>query len=142
MVVESSFYIWLAKKINQKTPTGDLARDVKRDRSFPKEQENLEFLHCHLRHNTASPEAHSALDEAFREFTNPKTSRRTLALKVRFHVLKQSNYSCQICGLSASDGARLEVDHKVPVVKGGTDDIQNLWALCFECNRGKGVDEL
>jgi uncharacterized protein YozE (UPF0346 family) len=142
MDVENSFYSWLAKRVNQKTPIGDLARDVKRDTHFPKEHQDLELLHCHLSHNAATSEAHSALDEAFREFANPKTTRRTLPLKVRFQVLKQNNYSCQICGLTASNGARLEVDHKVPVAKGGTNDIQNLWALCFECNRGKGINEL
>jgi 5-methylcytosine-specific restriction endonuclease McrA len=39
-------------------------------------------------------------------------------------------------------GARLEVDHKIPVAKGGRNEIENLWALCFECNRGKGVQEV
>ena len=142
MVAENSFYSWLATKVNQKTPVGDLARDVKRDSLFPKDQQSLELLHCHLGHNAANSEAHSALDEAFREFRKPKTSRKTLSLKLRFQVLKKSNYSCQLCGLSASDGARLEIDHKLPLAKGGTNDIQNLWALCFDCNRGKGINEL
>ena len=32
---------------------------------------------------------------------------------------------------------RLEVDHVVPVCKGGTNDPSNLVAACFRCNRGK-----
>ncbi len=32
---------------------------------------------------------------------------------------------------------KLEVDHIMPVSRGGSDDISNLQLLCFECNRGK-----
>jgi 5-methylcytosine-specific restriction endonuclease McrA len=31
----------------------------------------------------------------------------------------------------------LEVDHIVPVAKGGLDTIENLQALCNRCNSGK-----
>jgi|JI8StandDraft_1071087.scaffolds.fasta_scaffold50976_3 5-methylcytosine-specific restriction endonuclease McrA len=43
---------------------------------------------------------------------------------------------------SAVMGALLEVDHKLAVSKGGTNDIENLLILCFRCNRGKGVREV
>lgn len=58
-------------------------------------------------------------------------------LSRRFRIFKRDNYRCQICGRSAQDGATLEVDHRVPRAKGGTDDSENLWTLCFDCNRGK-----
>jgi 5-methylcytosine-specific restriction protein A len=32
----------------------------------------------------------------------------------------------------------LTVDHKVPKARGGTDDPDNLWALCRACNSTKG----
>ena len=32
----------------------------------------------------------------------------------------------------------LEVDHVIPISRGGTDDISNLKTACFKCNRGKG----
>ncbi|MFN7560396.1 MAG: HNH endonuclease, partial [Prosthecobacter sp.] len=35
------------------------------------------------------------------------------------------------------DGIKLQVDHKIPQTWGGTNDIENLWALCVECNHGK-----
>lgn len=34
-----------------------------------------------------------------------------------------------------------DVDHYVPVSKGGTDDLGNLWLLCFECHREKTMRE-
>lgn len=35
----------------------------------------------------------------------------------------------------------LEVDHREPHSKGGSDDDSNLQNLCRRCNRGKGNDE-
>jgi hypothetical protein len=61
-----------------------------------------------------------------------------ISLRVRQHVLRRDKFSCQICGRTASDGVKLEVDHRTPVSKGGTDSSENLWTLCDACNRGKG----
>lgn len=60
----------------------------------------------------------------------------------RFQILKRDDYRCQICGRSSVDGARLEVDHKHPRAHGGDDSYDNLWTLCFDCNRGKGTQAL
>ena len=59
-----------------------------------------------------------------------------LSLRKRFFVLKRDGFTCVHCGANGP-GVRLEVDHKVPVAKGGTDALDNLQTLCFECNRGK-----
>lgn len=67
----------------------------------------------------------------------PRGERERLPLSLRFEVLKRDNYRCRLCGKSTPDGARLEVDHLVPASKGGSDVIENLQTLCFECNRGK-----
>jgi 5-methylcytosine-specific restriction endonuclease McrA len=58
--------------------------------------------------------------------------------KLRFEILKRDNYRCQICGATAKYRARLEIDHKIPRSRGGTDDPSNLWTFYFTCNRGKG----
>jgi 5-methylcytosine-specific restriction endonuclease McrA len=36
----------------------------------------------------------------------------------------------------------LEIDHRIPRAKGGSDDPSNLWTLCFDCNRGKSDSDL
>ena len=59
----------------------------------------------------------------------------------RFAILKRDGYRCQLCGASGQD-ARLEVDHKHPRSKGGSDAFSNLWTLCVACNQGKGVHSL
>src|SRR5687767_6632102 len=54
------------------------------------------------------------------------TTRRTL-------VLVRDHYTCQDCGDSAN-----HVDHKWPKSIGGTDELDNLQALCGPCNKAKG----
>jgi len=57
--------------------------------------------------------------------------------KLRFEVFKRDNFTCRYCGRKTPE-VILEVDHVIPVSKGGTDDFENLVTSCFECNRGKG----
>ena len=67
------------------------------------------------------------------------TIRRPISLKDRDAVLKRDNYRCVNCGASPKidKSVQLEVDHILPVVKGGTNVLENLQTLCFECNQGK-----
>ncbi len=62
---------------------------------------------------------------------------RRVTNRTRFLVIQRDNYRCQLCGRKAVDGAELEVDHKHPWSKGGTDEMSNLWTLCDTCNSGK-----
>jgi ATP adenylyltransferase len=55
---------------------------------------------------------------------------------VRYQVLTQAKGRCELCGIPAEQKA-LDVDHIVPRNKGGSDDISNLQALCYSCNRMK-----
>lgn len=60
---------------------------------------------------------------------------------IRYDILKRDNYKCVICGRSPAnnDKVKLEVDHIVPVSKGGKNHIENLRTLCDECNLGKAA---
>lgn len=66
-----------------------------------------------------------------------RNSRKTVSGKVRQNVFMRDNYTCQICGATVKDGAKLELDHIIPVSKGGTNDEDNLQVLCQQCNREK-----
>lgn len=59
------------------------------------------------------------------------------SLSSRYKIMKRDNFHCCLCGRGAEDGVKLEVDHKTPRSLGGPDTADNLWTLCFDCNRGK-----
>jgi len=63
--------------------------------------------------------------------------KRCVSVRTRHKVLERDRFRCQDCGASAANGAELEVDHTIPVSKGGSNDISNLRTLCKDCNRGK-----
>lgn len=56
-------------------------------------------------------------------------------LKAR--LLEESGGSCSACGMPLT-AATLEVDHRLPLAEGGSNDSLNLQALCRQCNQGKG----
>lgn len=62
--------------------------------------------------------------------------RKGINLKTRYYVLSRDNYKCVLCGRGAKE-AILVVDHIIPVVRGGTNEVDNLRVLCRECNHGK-----
>lgn len=55
---------------------------------------------------------------------------------LRYEVLKRAAFHCELCGISA-DLKALEVDHITPRNKGGSDEMENLQALCYSCNAMK-----
>jgi len=62
--------------------------------------------------------------------------RKAITKSVRFEVFKRDSFKCQYCGRGAPD-VILEVDHILPVSKGGDNDLLNLVTSCKDCNRGK-----
>jgi len=72
-----------------------------------------------------------------------KTSkvRPGLSPKVRWQVLARDAFTCQYCGRRPPE-VSLEVDHKIAVADGGSDDSENLTSACTDCNRGKGAQSI
>lgn len=63
--------------------------------------------------------------------------RSKMSNSLRYDILKRDGFRCSICGASASDGAKMHVDHIIPVSKGGRTEPGNLRTLCDKCNFGK-----
>lgn len=62
--------------------------------------------------------------------------RQRLTTKKKAEIITESNYMCQYCG--ASDAANeLLVDHIVSLSKGGSNEDENLIAICPKCNSRK-----
>lgn len=66
--------------------------------------------------------------------------RALMTTKLRKEILQRDNFTCQICGNSnkKEKNLLLEIDHKIPLSKGGLTTIENLQTLCWKCNRQKG----
>jgi hypothetical protein len=62
-----------------------------------------------------------------------KRMRATIAPRVRRRVLERDGYRCRMAGCGSA--RHLEVHHRVPLVLGGSDDVENLLALCRGCHR-------
>lgn len=61
-----------------------------------------------------------------------------IGIRLRAEVVHAAHGRCQMCGRTIEDHKIvLVVDHKKPKDWGGTNDRDNLWAICEECNAGK-----
>jgi CRISPR/Cas system Type II protein with McrA/HNH and RuvC-like nuclease domain len=67
--------------------------------------------------------------------------RKSISTRTRFDIFKRDSFTCQYCGQTPPK-VILEVDHIVPVCKGGDSDEENLITACFDCNRGKAGNPL
>jgi HNH endonuclease len=64
--------------------------------------------------------------------------RSQLTRSKRFEILKRDSYACHYCHRT---NVPLEVDHVVPLYKGGTNADSNLVASCHDCNHSKGIQD-
>lgn len=55
----------------------------------------------------------------------------------RLKVLVRDGHRCVYCG-ATSQSSELQMDHVIPVCRGGTNDMGNLVTACWACNIGKG----
>jgi len=67
-----------------------------------------------------------------------------ISKEVRAFVLDRNGFTCQMCGVAAGEAhtddggrkARLHIGHIIDLSQGGTNDPNNLRALCSVCNEG------
>ena len=68
--------------------------------------------------------------------------RALMTTKLRELIKERDEYTCQnpSCGLSIMEEPNLllEVDHIIPISRGGLSEPDNLQTLCWRCNRSKG----
>lgn len=70
--------------------------------------------------------------------------KRNISKETRALVLERNGYTCQMCGAGAGDPdpyhpgrtIRLTMGHIIDKSKGGDDTVQNLRAVCSNCNEG------
>lgn len=74
----------------------------------------------------------------FRKSIQGQRALMTSALREK--IKSRDNFSCKKCSLSIRDEKNLllEIDHVIPLSKGGITSEDNLQTLCWRCNRTKG----
>lgn len=65
--------------------------------------------------------------------------RALMTARLRGEIKQRDNFTCQECGVSVmmEPHLLLEVDHIIPVSRGGLSVRENLQTLCWRCNRTK-----
>ena len=66
-----------------------------------------------------------------------RVERGKVSNKMRFSIYDRDGHRCRNCGISERY-APLEIDHIVPIAKGGKTTYDNLQTLCHKCNVKKG----
>ena len=63
-----------------------------------------------------------------------------IGAKTRAEIRSRANNACEYCHLHQDDSpfALLHVEHIIPRVLGGSDDLDNLALACIACNLHKG----
>lgn len=72
--------------------------------------------------------------------TEEERERRRVTPDIRLRIFERDKYKCQSCGAPSS--SVLEIDHVMPISRGGSSDDDNLQVLCAPCNRSKGAKTL
>ena len=70
-----------------------------------------------------------------------KEQRALMTTKLRAYIKQRDNFTCCQCGNSIfkEPNLLLEIDHIIPIAKGGLTTEDNLQTLCWKCNRSKGA---
>ena len=70
-----------------------------------------------------------------------KEQRNLMTKKLRESIKERDHFTCCLCGnsIEKEPNLLLEIDHIIPVAKGGCTTPENLQTLCWRCNRSKGA---
>lgn len=73
-------------------------------------------------------------------YRTARARRRGLSSRRRYEMIQARGPVCPACGAAWDhDSHRPELDHIVPLSRGGTNDDANLRVICGRCNRSKGA---
>jgi 5-methylcytosine-specific restriction endonuclease McrA len=111
-----------------KNPAARLARD-RAYKERHKEQVNAGFKRYRLKHPDLRLEISRRRRAREAGAAGNFTNREWLEL------LARHNRRCAYCGVEA----QLQADHRVPLSRGGTHDIENILPACGPCNRRKAA---
>jgi len=80
------------------------------------------------------------LNELLEKKNSIQGQRSLMTSKLREYIKVRDNFTCKKCDNSTHKESNLllEIDHIIPLSKGGITMMDNLQTLCWKCNRSKG----
>jgi 5-methylcytosine-specific restriction endonuclease McrA len=73
------------------------------------------------------------VSEPFTETVQVRTVSRHISRQVLIRVVRRDDSTCQVCGKHLLDN-EIQLDHIIPVTKGGPSSESNLRVICCDCN--------
>jgi CRISPR/Cas system Type II protein with McrA/HNH and RuvC-like nuclease domain len=73
----------------------------------------------------------------FGKHCNRSEKRKTYTKDEKLLVYNKANGCCQLCGKKLKFNSAT-LDHIIPLIRGGADDVSNLQLTCSSCNQFKG----
>jgi 5-methylcytosine-specific restriction endonuclease McrA len=74
--------------------------------------------------------------------TSVASIRQPIPRELRAAVWDKTLGHCYLCGVPTNPFENLHIDHCQSVHNGGTNDLENLWPACADCNLSKGAMSL
>ena len=100
-------------------------RAIKQKNKAPKKCAGYYFIDTDIKENQETKED---------SMVNGSTvKRKSFSARERLTIYRKTKGHCYLCG-EFVDFDSFEVEHKVPLSKGGTNDLNNLFCACHCCN--------
>lgn len=92
------------------------------------------------------PSSYNSIKEKIQKQREEKSEERRLLRakysfpeKQRRKFLGSNNYTCVVCKKGPLKSNELQIDHIIPISRGGSFGVDNLQLLCVDCNQSKGT---
>ena len=104
-------------------------RAIKQKNKAPKKCAGYYFIDTDIKEDQEAKEG-SILKDKTKQYT---VKRKSFSSRERLTIYRKTKGHCYLCG-EFVDFDSFEVEHKVPLSKGGTNDLSNTFCACHCCN--------
>lgn len=129
--------IFIQKKVWQKTCKPQCGWNYQNSKK-PKKINNKKCMRCDrsLEHKKSHAIYCSKTCKSMDHTYKHRAKTRIFGVSRRMEIIKRDNFCCYMCGLKLEVN-QVELDHLIPVSKGGSSSPENVAVSCMFCNRSR-----